>query len=55
MRFEYCDDEDLVEAAIFELESLKRRYHRLIKIAKEENIESSDITVCYEPERRYFG
>ncbi|MBQ2774316.1 MAG: DUF2508 family protein [Clostridia bacterium] len=54
-RFEYGDDEYLVEAAIYELEALKRRYHRLLKMAKEENIESSDLTVCYEPERRYFG
>mgnify|MGYP006362278527 CR=1 FL=1 len=55
LRFEYSDDEDLVEAAIYELEAIKHRYHRLIKIAKEENIESNDITACYEIERRYFG
>lgn len=47
LRFEYGDDDDSVEAAIFELESLKRRYHKLLKMAKQENIESSDIAVCY--------
>lgn len=50
MRFEYGEDDDSVEAAIFELESLKRRYHRLLKMAKSENLESSDIAVCYKLE-----
>lgn len=55
LRFEYGDDDYLVEAAIYELEALKNRYQRLLKMAKEENIESNDITACYEFERRYFG
>lgn len=50
MRFEYGEDDDSVEAAIFELESLKHRYHRLLKMAKSENLESSDIAVCYKLE-----
>ena len=49
LRFEYGDD-DSVEAAIYELESLKRRYHRLLKLAKQEGLESSDIAVCYKLE-----
>ena len=47
LRFEY---DDSVEAAIYELESLKRRYHRLLKLAKQEGLESSDIAVCYKLE-----
>ena len=44
LRFEYGED------AIYELESLKRRYHRLLKLAKQEGLESSDIAVCYKLE-----
>lgn len=36
--FEYEQDEDLVEAAIYELEALKARYRYLLKIAKTQNI-----------------
>ncbi len=50
LRFEYGEDDDSVEAAIYELESLKRRYHRLLKLAKQEGLESSDIAVCYKLE-----
>ena len=50
LRFEYGEDDDAVEAAIYELESLKRRYHRLLKLAKQEGLESSDIAVCYKLE-----
>lgn len=50
MRFEYGEDDDSVEAAIFELEALNRRYHRLLSLAKSENLESSDIAVCYKLE-----
>ena len=38
------------EAPIYEIESLKRRYHRLLKLAKQEGLESSDIAVCYKQE-----
>ena len=48
LRFEYGEDDD--SAAIYELESLKRRYHRLLKLAKQEGLESSDIAVCYKLE-----
>lgn len=50
LRFEYGEDDDSVEAAIYEIESLKRRYHRLLKLAKQEGLESSDIVVCYKQE-----
>ena len=46
----FGEDDDSVEAAIYELESLKRRYHRLLKLAKQEGLESSDIAVCYKLE-----
>lgn len=35
---------------IYEIESLKRRYHRLLKLAKQEGLESSDIAVYYKQE-----
>ena len=40
LRFEYGEDDDSVEAAIYELESLKRRYHRLLKLAKQEGMKT---------------
>lgn len=36
--FEYEQDEDLVEAAIYELEALKARYRYLLRIAKAQKI-----------------
>jgi len=54
-RFEYEEDEDLVEAAIFELEALKARYRYLIKRAKKEKLESSDITAIYAVDGRGYG
>ena len=46
-RFEYEEDDDLVEAAIYELEALKARNRYLIKLAKEQRIESKDYTAFW--------
>ncbi|GEM_PF-122967 len=46
-RFEYEEDDDLVEAAIFELEALKARYRYLIRLAKEQRLESKDYTAFW--------
>ncbi len=42
-RFELEHDEDLVEAAIYELEALKARYRYLIKQAKQKKLESPSL------------
>lgn len=36
--FEYEQDEDLMEAAIYEIEALKARYRYLLRIAKMKNM-----------------
>ncbi|MDR0883435.1 MAG: YaaL family protein [Oscillospiraceae bacterium] len=46
-RFEMEQDEDLVEAAIYELESLKARYRYLIKRAKREKLSDAPIAPIY--------
>lgn len=38
-RFEFEKDEDLVEAAIYEIEALKSRYRYLLKIAKQRELQ----------------
>ncbi len=43
--FEMEDDQDLIEAAIFELESLKSRYRYLLKEARERNINCAPFEV----------
>lgn len=42
-RFEYEEDADLVEAAIYELEALKARYRYLLRIAKEQDVHGAAI------------
>ena len=42
-RFEYEEDADLVEAAIYELEALKARYRYLLRIAKERDLHGAAI------------
>lgn len=44
IRFEMEQDEDLLEAAIYELEALKARYRYLIKRAKKNKLESTGIS-----------
>jgi hypothetical protein len=46
-RFEMEQDEDLVEASIYELESLKARYRYLIKRAKKEKLSDAPIVPIY--------
>jgi len=46
-RFELESDEDLVEAAIFELKALKARYRYLLKLAKQQELESRNITAMF--------
>ncbi|MDR3344037.1 MAG: YaaL family protein [Oscillospiraceae bacterium] len=46
-RFEMEQDEDLVEASIYELESLKARYRYLIKRAKREKLADAPIAPIY--------
>lgn len=41
-RFELQSDNDLVEATIYEIESLKARYRYLLAIAKEKKLKSSE-------------
>lgn len=41
--FEYEEDADLVEAAIYELEALKARYRYLLRIAKERDLHGAAI------------
>lgn len=53
--FQNSNDEDLIEASIYELEALTKRYQSLIKKAKEENLECGDLTALYDFERRRFG
>lgn len=38
-RFEFEKDEDLVDAAIYEIEALKSRYRHLLKTAKKRNLQ----------------
>jgi len=47
-RFEMEQDEDLVEASIYELESLKARYRYLIKRAKREKLSDAPIAPVYD-------
>lgn len=42
-RFEYESDSDLVEAAVYELESLKARYRYLIRLAKKSDIKCDKV------------
>ena len=46
-RFENFSDSDLLEASIYELQSLNARYRYLIKLAKERNMKSSEIGSLY--------
>ncbi len=41
-RFELQCDSDLVEATIYEIESLKARYRYLLAIAREKNLKSTE-------------
>lgn len=40
-RFEFEQDKDLVEAAIYEIQSLKAQYRYLLRIAKEQGVTCS--------------
>ena len=51
-RFEMEHDEDLVEASIYELESLKARYRYLIKRAKREKISEAPIVPIYSAQKQ---
>jgi len=51
-RFQYEQDEDLVEATIFEMEALKARYRYLIKKAKENNIANLELTAFWDANGR---
>lgn len=46
-RFRYGEDEDLVDAAIYEIEALKARYRYLIKLAKSKNVEAGVVSVDF--------
>ena len=50
-RFEMEQDEDLVEASIYELESLKARYRYLIKRAKREKLSDAPISPIYSAQK----
>lgn len=54
-RFEYESDDDLVESAIFEIESLKAKYRHLIKLAKDEKLENPAFYSVFSAERRELG
>ena len=53
-RFQLCSDEDLIEASIYEMQYLTRKYQSLLKTAKRENLESPDLTPLYALERRFL-
>jgi hypothetical protein len=44
-RFEYENNEDLLESVIFEIQSLKALYRYLLKKARETGIECAEISV----------
>ena len=44
-RFEYENNEDLLESVIFEIQSLKALYRYLLKRARESGIECGEISV----------
>jgi hypothetical protein len=46
-RFELEEDPLLIEASIYELESLKARYSYLIKLAKRQKIADAPIAAIY--------
>lgn len=46
-KFEFESDGDLIEATIYEMESLNARYRYLIKLAKSRQIKSEDIGSLY--------
>ncbi len=46
-RFEFESDGDLIDATIYEMESLNARYRYLIKLAKARQMKSEDIGSLY--------
>lgn len=46
-KFEFECDEDMVDSIIYEIQSLNARYRYLLRIAKERNIQSTDIGALY--------
>ncbi len=46
-KFEFESDGDLIEATIYEMESLNARYRYLIKLAKSRQMKSEDIGSLY--------
>ena len=46
-KFEFEEDGDLIEATIYEMESLNARYRHLIKLAKSRQMKSEDIGSLY--------
>ncbi|HZJ78253.1 MAG TPA: DUF2508 family protein [Clostridia bacterium] len=51
-RFQFEEDEDLVEATIYEIESLKARYRYLIRKAKEKKIANLELTAFWDANGR---
>lgn len=46
-RFEAADDNDLVEASIYEIKALDAKYRYLIKLAKSKKMKSTDVGALY--------
>lgn len=55
LRFQLEQDEDLVEATIFELEALRARYRYLLKLAKRMQLQSAQLSTIYEVPEKEFG
>lgn len=51
-RFQYEEDDDLLEATIYEMEALKARYRYLIRKAKENNIANFELTAFWDANGR---
>ncbi|NLB36374.1 MAG: DUF2508 family protein [Clostridiales bacterium] len=51
-RFQYEQDEDLVDATIYEMEALKARYRYLIRKAKASNIANLELTAFWDANGR---
>lgn len=47
LRFQSAQDNDLVEASIYEIKSLDARYRYLIKLAKSKKMKSADVGALY--------
>lgn len=56
-RFEYENDSDLIDACVYELESLSARYRYLLRCAKEQEIvcPAADVRVNKKGEQKAMG